>query len=218
VPTITGLRAPRRGSKLRLIELDGEPWRGASSEAIAKAGLAEGDEVTTDELDRALGEADPACARERALRLLSYKDRSSSGLRARLEDDGYPAAIAREVVADLERIGLVDDARYAASYARNLVEIRRFGRSRALREMTSAGIPAEVAGEALDDVLDADAEAATAAALATVAARRSGATVDKVAARLLRRGYSPRIALAAARDAIESAPAADSDDSWPDAF
>jgi hypothetical protein len=48
-------------------------------------------------------------------------------------------------------------------------------------------------------------------------ALRTGATRDKIAARLVRRGYAPRIALAAAREAMDTAGREAEDGAWDEA-
>lgn len=215
--TITAIRTLRRGSKRRSIEIDGEPWRSAAADVIAAASIQEGDRAEPDILAATLSKLEPRLARERAIRLLSYRDRSSKGLVDRLTEDGYPAEVSRHVVADLERIGFVDDVRYAAALVRSAVEVKRYGRERAALELVRAGIPEEIASEALAAALTPEDERASADRLAEAAARRTGTTVDKVAAKLVRKGYRPAIALAAARQAMtqaEARPQLD-DDGWP---
>jgi regulatory protein len=205
VPLLTDIRSPLRGSRLRELMLDGEFWRATCSEAVTRLGLEGGDVVDPSALLAALAQVEPQCARERALRLLTFKERSASGLADRLVQDGYPVDVAFPVVKGLVQSGLVDDDRFARSLARTLLQVRGFGRARALRDLDSAGIAPDVATAAVDDALPLDVEAEAAARLAAKAADRAGASVDKVAGFLLRRGYRPAVALAAARDALESA-------------
>lgn len=201
--TITEIRTQRHGSKRRQLFVDGELWRCVSSEVVAAAELHEGDDVEPASLREAIAELEPRFAKERALRLLSFKDRSRAGLIERLTDDGYPQEVAEGVVADLQRMGFVDDDRFAAAYARTLVEIKRFGRSRVLRELERAGIEDSVAAGAVAEALPEETEDLAALVIARSAACRSGSSVDKVASRLMRRGYRPGIALNAARAAFD---------------
>lgn len=201
--TITEIRTHRHGSKRRQLFIDGELWRCVSSEVVSAAELREGDDVEPSSLRVTFAELEPRFAKERALRLLSFKDRSRAGLIERLTDDGYPPDVAERAVADLQRMGFVDDDRFAAAYARTLVEIKRFGRSRVLRELERAGIEPAVAADAAAEALPPDREVTTALAMARTTARRSGSSVDKVAARLVRRGYRPGVALTAARSAFD---------------
>lgn len=199
---VTDIKTPRRGTKRRLIELDHAEWREASSEVLASLGVRTGHIAPEGELAEALDTAEPTYARERALRLLTYRERSAAEVRTRLLDDGYPESVADSVVEALQRTGLVDDERFARMMARVLTQIRGMGRARALRELTSKGVDAELARASLDEALPPEAEIEAAATLAHALASRPTATVDRIAARLARKGYSPAIALRAARDAL----------------
>lgn len=201
MPTLTAIESPRRGSKRRRLLIDDELWRETSSEVVARLELAEGDCVELTRLDDALAETEPACAKERAIRLLTYRERSSADLVKRLLDDGYPESVAQGVVGSLADLGLVDDARFAASLAHSRSS-RGIGRTRALRDLAAAGIDEETALAAVDEALPPEDEAASARVLAGKAAARRGATVDKVASALLRRGYRAGLAFATAREAM----------------
>ena len=204
MPVLTAIRTRHRGSKSREIFVDGDLWRAIPADVASQLGLEVGDEIDASDLEQRIAALEPTSARERALRLLTYRERSVHGLRARLEEDGYSEPVAQELVSDLVRCGLVDDERFAYALARTLTQIRGLGRSRALRELDANGIDDELARRALDEALPEDDELTAARALADSAAARSGATVDKVASRLLRRGYRPAIALEAAREAVRA--------------
>lgn len=202
---IDEIRRVRHGSPSRLIVVDGEPWRCFSVDVIAQLGIVEGDSVDLDDVLARADEIEPRLARDRAIHLLSFRDRSESGLAARLVQDGFSHDAAVAAVDDLVRLGLVDDQRHAEMLARSLVGVKRLGSSGVLRRMIGAGIPEDVASEALCEALDPETELANARRIAESAARKSGATVDKVAAKLVRKGYRTSVALSAARAALSSA-------------
>ncbi len=212
---LTEIRILRRGSHRRTLVLDGEPWRDAPSDVVSEAHLNVGDEVDPRELRERLAGIEPGCARDRAVRLLTYRDRSVAELRERLAEDGFLPETVSGVVDRLTDVGLVDDERFARSFARSLTQIRHLGRSRAARELAARGIDPELAGEALDEALSVEAEEAAAGEFSRSLARRPGATRDKIAARLARRGYSPRVALSAARQAMEASESESDPDRWP---
>ena len=199
---VTDIKSLRRGSKRRVIELDHSEWRETSSEVLASLGVSAGYIAPEAELAEALDAAEPKHAREQALRLLAYRERSAAEVRSRLLEDGYPEVVASDVVVALQRTGLVDDERFARMMARVLTQIRGMGRARALRELASKGVDTELARASLYEALPPDAELEAAATLAHALAARPAATVDRIAARLARKGYSPAIALRAARAAF----------------
>jgi len=214
VPILTEIRIPRRGSRRRTLVLDGEPWRDAPSELVAEARLQVGAEVEPGELSERLAEVEPRCARDRAVRLLTYRERSTKELADRLREDGYLPETVTAVLERLTSAGFVDDDRFARSLTRTLTQIRRLGRSRAARELAAHGIDPALAEEVLDAALSVDDESAAARELARTLALKTGATRDKIASRLLRRGYAPRVALSAAREAMSAVESAVDEDAW----
>lgn len=198
---IAGVRGGAHRQKRRWVVIDGEPWREVSADVIRVVGLRDGEEVDTLALEARIREAEPRLARERALRLLSARERTESDLLRRLHEDGYPEGIARSTVADLARSGLVDDGRFAETMARMLVDVRGFGRGRALRELIRRGVGEEMAQAALDEAAPAGDERRRAVQAAGRLCRGSD-TTEKLAARLVRRGFAPADAFSAAREHV----------------
>lgn len=92
-------------------------------------------------------------ARERALYLLDYKDYSYVDLFHKLEKN-YSEDICYRVMDKMVEMGTINDRRYAEGLARHYVEVKKFGRYRALREMRQKGLTAQVAEEALEEYDD----------------------------------------------------------------
>ncbi len=201
---ITDIIAPQRGSRRRVVWVDHNEWRTTTSDALALAGLRMGRIQPDDELAASLDAAEVRAARDRALRLLTYRDRSARELTDRLTRDGYPRSVASTLVEDLRRVGLVDDERFAESMAHVLTRVRGYGRVRALRELDSRGIDSEMATDALAKAFSKDDEEASARLLARALAARPNTSVDRVAARLARKGFSIQLSLKAAREAVAS--------------
>ena len=198
---VTDIRSPRRGSRRRDIYLDGDFWRTTTAGVLRELCIAQCDEVDPEDTDARARDAEAAEARTRALRLVGYRERSRHELLDRLADDGYPHDVATTVVDDLVCSGLVDDARYAEQLARSLVEIKRLGRSRAARELAKRGVPDDLAAAALDAYAPPDEEEHRARE-AAIRLTRPDDTVDRLAGRLVRRGFTSALALAAAREAL----------------
>jgi len=74
-----------------------------------------------------------------ATRALARREHSQRGLRERLRQAGVAAAEADEVVEELQRVGLVDDGRFAAERARVLAE-RGKGDAAIRFDLTGAGV------------------------------------------------------------------------------
>jgi regulatory protein len=202
----------RRGSRRREIRLDGHAWRATSADVVRALDLRVGHVEAAEDLQTRIDAAEPRQARDRALRLLAYRDRSSSDLVGRLNEDGYSPLVSSAVAADLARVGIMDDERFARNTARVLATVRGFGRSRILRELDAHGIDETLAQEALEEALPEEQELESALTLARALAARPRADVSRIAARLARKGFSVPLALRAAREVIDQVSADDAFD------
>ena len=151
-PTITSIEdaGPQRRAR-RLHFSDGAEPRTTSAAVVRALGLEQGVEFD----ERSVTEAEAEQARERALRVLGYRERSTAELVAKLTDDGYPARLAHQIVDRFVELSLLDDTRFAELWARNRVAAG-YGRRRIADELARKGVDADVARSALDEVLGDD--------------------------------------------------------------
>ena len=145
--------------------------------------------------------------KDRALRLLTVRSRSSEELRRRLLRAGYERAEVSEAIEDLAAVGLVDDERFAREVVAHQVGRKLSGRRAAISSLRRAGIPAEDAERAVDQAGTGD-EEARAEELARTRLGRLASLEPAVAYRRLvgflqRRGYDARTAYAVARRVLE---------------
>lgn len=92
-----------------------------------------------------------------ALYLLKNRSRSRREIIVKLRDRDYSDEEISQTVKDLERIGFIDDQKYAQNYTHDKVRIYRRGRYRIALELIQKGIPRELIDEALSKI-EADAE------------------------------------------------------------
>lgn len=153
------------------------------------------------------GAAAVEAAREVALRKLDARACSRAELTGAIEGRGFSAELALAVVDRLEAVGLVDDQAYADA----LVRSRFLGNGasgRALREVLARKGLDEPTIERAMSQIDRDDEAERAAQL-VARKRRSLEGVPRDTARrrlcamLSRKGYSPSVASAAVRRALD---------------
>jgi SOS response regulatory protein OraA/RecX len=119
VPVVTALHA--RGPDRVAIDLDGRPWRVVPLEAVYCAGLAVGNGLERASLRRLRRELRRLEAQGMALRALRARDHTVASLEQRLAARGTTRAVRRETLETVQRAGLVDDRRFAASRAALLV-------------------------------------------------------------------------------------------------
>jgi regulatory protein len=119
---------------------------------------------------------------ETALRALRHRDRSAAELHARLEQRGVGEDARREALETLERIGYVDDERFARARAEQLA-VRAAGDALIRHDLESRGVDPEYVAGAIESL-----EPEHERALRIVESR--GRTA-KTARYLASRGFSP---------------------------
>jgi len=125
---------------------------------------------------------------EIAAKALRHRDRSRAQIAERLDRAGLDEAAQEEALDTLERVGYVDDSRYAATRAAALAE-RGQGDAAIRFDLEASGVGAEAVAEALGSLVpEAD--------RAREIAARLGRTA-KTAGQLARKGFG--------EDAIEGA-------------
>jgi regulatory protein len=89
--------------------------------------------------------------RESALRLLEQRMHSRAELDRKLRDRDYPQNVRTAILADLERVNLIDDRLFAETFMRQKFESGRpVGARRVLQDLARRGIDRELAQEVLD--------------------------------------------------------------------
>lgn len=150
--TVTSLEIQKRDPNRVSVFLDGEFALGVPK--IVAARLRVGQTLSAENLAALQTEATLEEARDKALRYLEYRPRSSAEIRRYLQDKGYAADILENIVARLEDSGLLDDL----AFARYWIEQRAAFKPRsqfALRvELAQKGLERAVIDAALAEVDD----------------------------------------------------------------
>lgn len=146
---------PGKNNKIHIL-IDGDYKTTVDALYFSTCGYRDGAELSSEELDAFLHDANDRRAFNKAASLLSYQDRTRSQIISRLRDDyGEESAIA---AADrLEELHLLNDERYAESYADELVRRKKMAPRRIHQELLSRGIDRETA-EITVQSLDIDAK------------------------------------------------------------
>ena len=127
---------------------------------------------------------------QQALRLLSYRPRASAEVRRNLEKHAMPAEVIEDVLARLQRAGLLDDSRFAQAWVDNRSEFRPRGRRARTVDIRHRGRDDESIHQALAEV---DEEALADQAASKQSRRLAGldetAFKHKLSGFLARRGF-----------------------------
>lgn len=140
-------------------------------------------------------------AKERALSYLTHRPRSKAEVWQYLTQHDFSESVADEVIARLERVGLLDDMDFARFWVENRVKFRPRGRRMLRYELYQKGIADAIIEEALADY---DEKAALKRVAKKHARRLQRCTPEvfrrRLYGRLARRGFD----YALIRDVIDS--------------
>lgn len=194
-PTLT-IEFPHVSSRQCVLSVDGDILRTTSKAVIRELGLQAGEIENPLAVVTLISETEPAVAMQRALTLLSYRDRSRAEVVRMLSSDGYPHNVIEAVCSRLTASGLLDEDRYIEGYVR-MKQAAGWGFDRIRRGLTLAGIEADKI--ALMCQLVPDEEYKRALDVARRKPERLRADASRLAAALIQRGFCPDIARRAAR-------------------
>ena len=175
------------------------------------------DEPPTPEADEDEAPSDPeSVARAIVLRALTQRARTRSELASLLRARGVPDRAAHAVLERFTEVGLVDDSALARGFAEAAHAERGLSGRAVAVKLRQRGVDEPIVQEAVSRI-DPDSERAAALALAR-RKMRSLAGLDpvvqtrRVVSLLARRGYSPGLSYAVAREVLAELGAELSDD------
>lgn len=151
----------------------------------------------TDDLRARLERYDAAArGTEIAFRLLAVRLRSRNELADRLRRRGIPSETIEELLAELVRRGVIDDARFAGAWVRGRLTLQPSGAVRLRQELRRKGVSREIIDQAVSSALSERGESELALALSVArnrAPRYRGlsheAAYRRLGALLQRRGF-----------------------------
>jgi regulatory protein len=146
MPVVSGLRELPSGRVA--VELDGARWRTVPAEVLVRVRLGVGDELDRPRARELARELRRARAVDTALRAVSRREQSTAELDRRLRQRGFAPGLREETLNRLERVGLVDDERYAMRRAESLSE-RGQGDEAIRWRLERDGVPGETAAKAV---------------------------------------------------------------------
>jgi regulatory protein len=140
------------------------------------------------------------------LRLLTARPRTRLELASALRRRGIPEDVGQAVLDRLGELGLVNDADFAQTTVFSSHHHRGLGRRALSAELQRRGVPDEVAREAVAGVRPEDEEQRARELvrrkLRTSTGRETATLVRKLAAMLVRKGYSESLAWRVVRDEL----------------
>jgi regulatory protein len=201
VPTVTGLKATRRGHVA--LHVDDAFVAAVTDAFVVRHGLFVGRELDAAQLSALRAAAGAERTLADAHRLLAHRARSRAELAQRLRAKGHGQAVVADVVERLTTQGLLDDRAFATAFVADKRRLGGWGAGRIARELGRLGVADTLVQGALDG---ADDQADELTRALQVLARRGPARAPLDADRkraydhLLRRGYDAAVAYRAVRE------------------
>ncbi len=150
--TITALRTTGRIKKQVNLFLDGKYAFSLEKDNITKQGLKVGMELSGSRLDELKNSLRYARCLNAAYRYLSYRPRSESELRDRLQRRGFPMEHIDRVVEKLKELKLLNDEAFARFWAENRASFRPRSRQMTRRELQKKGVDKDVISQAINEI------------------------------------------------------------------
>ncbi len=91
-------------------------------------------------------------AKEKALKFLDFRSHSEKELKDKLKRAGAPDDIISDVIDFLNEYRLIDDTEYAKRYARDLQNLKRYGKNRIKSELVIKGIKSYIIDEVIAEL------------------------------------------------------------------
>ena len=120
-------------------------------ETLLRHHIKEGVTLSFEQLERVRAASDYGRARNKALELLGSREHGETELYRKLCRT-FDEDTSSLVVARMRELDLVDDRRFAAQYARELVDRKNAGKTAVRAKLMEKGVPRDVIADVLDEL------------------------------------------------------------------
>lgn len=124
---ISKIEVQKKNKKRSSIYIDGEFRFGLDNEIILKYDIKEGDELNEEQIKNFLLAEEKQKIKQRAYRLLRFRNRSIAEMKGRLEKLGYESEIVEEVVKELIEEGILNDHKFAREFINDYTNLKPKG-------------------------------------------------------------------------------------------
>jgi len=151
---ITKIEVQKKRKTRISIFLDGEFAFGLDQDILLKFGLSKGVELSEIDIEKILIAEEKKQAKDRALKFLGYRDRSEKEIIDKLQLIGYDKSIIEWVISELKRMQLIDDSRFALSFAKTKMLAKPMGEYLLRRELKRKGIQEHHINAAIENIFE----------------------------------------------------------------
>ena len=158
MPVIVQMKMRHGRPERFIVELDDEQEVVLTPETVLKHGISPGREFSDRDFLHLLQEDNLRQAKDQALRYLSIRPHSRWELMRKLREKGFRQPVIDQALNDLEKLDLVNDARFTRLFVQNELTLRPASRTLLSRKLVSRGIPREIYEPLLSELLPAETE------------------------------------------------------------
>lgn len=91
-------------------------------------------------------------ARDYALKVIGFKDRTEKEIREKLTQKGYDEIIIEDETEFLKSYGFINDLRYTERFTHDAINIKKWGKARIKTELLRKGIEREIIENTIEDI------------------------------------------------------------------
>ncbi len=153
MPKITHLEFKRRRPERFLVFWDDGEEQIFSPEVAVKYGFAPGKTFEISEYEEIVREDSILRAKDQLLRYLGIRPHSKKELLLKTMKKGYAPEHIEAALADLERVDLVDDAKFARQFIQNELLLRPCGKNLLKEKLLSRGVSGTIFEPILEEII-----------------------------------------------------------------
>ena len=148
---ISKIKTQKKNSNRCSVFIDGVFRFGLTKELVIQYGLYEGAEISENDIEKILNQAEKVKIMGRALKIMHYRQRSVKELRMRLLNIGYDEIHVDDVIRELIEDRTLDDERFARAFVHDYTSLKPKGNRYIINELIKKGISKEIIDRLLKD-------------------------------------------------------------------
>lgn len=146
---ITSIEAVKGHPQTYNIYVDSSYCFSADYDDLIELGIKENNSIDYNDLNNIISKCQYRKAYNKAIRLLSTRQRSESELRKKLRDQNFEEKIIESILAKLKELNYIDDEKFCKLWIEDRMLLKPTGKRKLNTELIEKGIDPEIINEAL---------------------------------------------------------------------
>lgn len=158
MPQITKIEKQKKDRSRYNLYIDNEFYCGLYDDTILKYGIAAGDEISNEEIEKIRLFDEYIFGKKVSFDYLSYRIRTVSEIRKKLQSKKISSETIEKVIIHLKELGLINDEEFARQLIAEKIKNKPQGRRMLEKKLFEKGIARQTGEMVLDKLLDEDTE------------------------------------------------------------